>query len=57
MILHNQFIVMAVAEKISVLETKTYFQEKAQGADPAVFAALLFCQGGESPRSGDNIIA
>ena len=53
----NQFIVMAVAEKISALETETFFIDKAKAANQSDFAAILFRQqGGEPPRDGDQIL-
>jgi hypothetical protein len=51
----NQFIAMAVAEKISALETAQFFTERAKGADLDAFRAILFRQGGEPPRSGDEL--
>lgn len=50
----NQFIAIAVAEKISALETEHFFAERAQGADLEAFRALLLRPGGEAPRSGDE---
>ena len=51
----NQFIAIAVAEKISVLETESLFIERAKLADLDAFKAILFRPGGESPRSGDEL--
>ena len=51
----NQFIAIAVAEKISVLETESLFRERAKLADLDAFKAILFRPGGESPRSGDEL--
>ena len=51
----NQFIAIAVAEKISVLETESLFRERAKEADIDAFKAILFRPGGESPRSGDEL--
>ena len=54
----NQFIVMAVAEKVSALETETFFIDKAKAVNQADFAAILFRQqGGEPPRDGDQILS
>jgi hypothetical protein len=50
----NQFIAIAVAEKISALETEQFFTERAKGADLDAFRAILFRPGGEEPRSGDD---
>ncbi|HXK56084.1 MAG: toxin-antitoxin system HicB family antitoxin [Gammaproteobacteria bacterium] len=51
----NQFIAMAVAEKISALETAQFFTERAKGADLDAFRAILFRRDGEPPRSGDEL--
>ncbi len=51
----NQFIAIAVAEKISALETEAFFAERAKDLDPEAFRAILFRTGGEAPRSGDEL--
>jgi hypothetical protein len=51
----NQFIAIAVAEKISVLETEQLFVERAKQANLDAFRDLLFRQGGEPPPSGDEL--
>jgi hypothetical protein len=51
----NQFIAIAVAEKISALETERFFAERAKQADMEEFRAILFRPGGEPPRSGDEL--
>jgi len=51
----NQFIAIAVAEKISALETRDFFAERAKGADLKALRAILFRSGGEPPRSGDEL--
>ncbi len=51
----NQFITIAVAEKISVLETEQFFLNKMNEADMDAFRSLLFRSGGELPRSGDEL--
>ncbi|MEN8177167.1 MAG: Arc family DNA-binding protein [Pseudomonadota bacterium] len=51
----NQFIAIAVAEKISALESAQLFTERANQADLDAFRSLLFRPGGESPRSGDEL--
>ena len=51
----NQFIAIAVAEKISALETEKFFAERAKQADMEEFRAILFRPGGEPPRSGDEL--
>ena len=51
----NQFINVAVAEKLAALRTARYFQERAARADLAVFDRLLARAGEESPRAGDEL--
>ena len=52
----NQFIAIAVAEKISALETGQFFAERAKGSDIEAFRAILFRPGGELPRAGDEVV-
>ena len=51
----NQFIAIAVAEKISALETETFFAERVNQANFNAFRTILFRPGGEPPRTGDEI--
>jgi len=51
----NQFIAIAVAEKISALETEQFFAERAAGADLDTFREILFRSGGETPGTGDEL--
>ena len=51
----NQFIAIAVAEKISALETERFFSERAQKADMEAFREILVRSGGEPPRTGDKL--
>ena len=51
----NQFIAIAVAEKISALETEEFFAERAKRADMKTFRELLFRSGGSPPRDGDEL--
>ena len=51
----NQFIVVAVAEKIAALRERRYFAERAARADPATFDRILNKAGGEPPRESDEI--
>ena len=51
----NQFIAIAVAEKISALETEKFFAERAKNADMEAFRAIIFRPGGEHPRTGDEL--
>jgi hypothetical protein len=51
----NQFINVAVAEKLAALRTARYFQERAASANLAVFDQLLARAGEEPPRPGDEL--
>jgi hypothetical protein len=53
----NQFINVAVAEKLSALRTADYFQERAARADIGQALELLDRAGDESPREGDEVVA
>lgn len=50
----NQFVVTAVAEKLSALETASFFEERRKRADFKAFRRILNRQGGEPPRPGDE---
>lgn len=50
----NQFLVTAIAEKVSALKTETYFQERRARADPAAFAAWLAASPDVAPLPGDE---
>jgi hypothetical protein len=51
----DQFINVAIAEKIAALRTADYFRERAQRADVKGVLALLDGLGGdEPPRPGDE---
>lgn len=52
----NQFINVAVAEKLSALRTAVYFRERSTRADLAEAEALLDSFGSdEPPRKGDEL--
>jgi hypothetical protein len=51
----NQFVAMAVAEKLAALETASFFSERGQRADLAQFDAILNRQGGQPPALGDEM--
>jgi hypothetical protein len=51
----NQFINVAVAEKLSALRTVQYFQERTARADLDVFDRLLASAGEEPPRPDDEV--
>lgn len=50
----NQFIVMAIAEKLSALKTASFFEKARQNANVDVFWKILNCAEGEPPRAGDE---
>jgi hypothetical protein len=52
----NQFINVAVAEKLAALRTARYFEERAARADLDAFDRLLETAGDTPPRSGDEIL-
>jgi hypothetical protein len=58
----NQFVATAVAEKIAVMETTAFFEERANRAraraargEPSALLAMLSRTGGEPPREGDEL--
>jgi uncharacterized protein (DUF1778 family) len=51
----NQFIVSAVAEKLSALKTADYFAERAARGDIDAALRILKRPGEEPPRSGDEV--
>jgi len=50
----NQFVVMAVAEKVSALETATFFEERRARGDRELLRRVVNRRGGEPPRAGDE---
>jgi hypothetical protein len=50
----NQFVATAVAEKLAVLRTATYFEERKLRADMDGFKSILKRDGGVVPREGDE---
>ena len=51
----NQFINVAVAEKVSALRTAAYFRERAARANMDHFWAFLEGAGDEPPQPGDEL--
>ena len=51
----NQFINVAVAEKLAALRTEHYFQERSARADRKDFLAILERAGTEAPIQGDEL--
>jgi hypothetical protein len=50
----NQFINIAVAEKLSALDTEAFFLERAARGGREAFLAYLDGAGGETPGAGDE---
>ena len=50
----NQFVATAVAEKLAVLSTATYFTERESSADLTAFKRILKRNGGTAPRECDE---
>jgi len=51
----NQFIAIAVAEKLAVLNTEQFFAERREQGDTVLFRELLTRGGGEPVRDGDEL--
>jgi hypothetical protein len=51
----DQFIATAVAEKVSALDTATYFRTRAAQADHPRFDQILARLGSLPPREGDEV--
>jgi len=51
----NQFVVLAVAEKVSALDTVRFFAERRARADLRAFDKILKRRGGRRPREGDEL--
>ncbi len=51
----KQFVVVAVAEKLAALAIATFFEERRQRADFDAFDRIMSREGGEPPRSGDEL--
>ncbi len=50
----NQFVAMAVAEKVSALETARFFEERKARAAFKAFDKIMKARRGEPPREGDE---
>ena len=50
----NQFVSIAVAEKLAMLEAESYFTERQARADLDAFDRLMARATGEPPRQGDE---
>lgn len=52
----NQFVSIAVAEKLAMIQAQAYFAERSARADQAAFDKLMQRSGGEPPRAGDEVV-
>jgi hypothetical protein len=50
----NQFVVTAIAEKVSALQTARFFADRKARADFAAFDRIMRRRGGKAPREGDE---
>ena len=50
----NQFVSIAAAEKLAIMQAETYFAERIAKADMAAFDRLMDRNGGQPPREGDK---
>ena len=55
MSLELQFIVTAVAEKLSALRTADFFEERRARADVDAALKIMRRKRGEAPREGDEV--
>jgi hypothetical protein len=53
----NQFVAVAVAEKVSALATARFFEDRKARADFKAFDRIMRRRGGEKPREGDEMPA
>jgi hypothetical protein len=51
----NQFVVVAVAERVAAMSAEEVFAERRARADLAEFDRIMNRKGGESPREGDAL--
>ena len=51
----NQFVVTAVAEKVSAMKTAAFFEERRGKGDRETFRRILSRREGEPPRPGDEL--
>jgi hypothetical protein len=51
----NQFVSIAVAEKLAMIQAETFFANRRVRADLAAFDELMQRPGGEPPRPGDEV--
>lgn len=49
----NQFVAIAVAEKLAIMQAEAFFAERRTRADMGAFGRVLNRQGGQPPRDDD----
>ncbi len=52
----NQFIALTLAEKLGASDERAFFAERKAGADFDDLRKFIGRQGGEPPRTGDEIL-
>lgn len=52
----NQFVATAVAEKVSAMQTATFFSDRKARADFKTFDKIMRRRGGNKPREGDEVV-
>jgi hypothetical protein len=52
----NQFVAMAVAEKVSAMTTARFFEDRKARADFKTFDKIMKRRGGAAPREGDELV-
>ena len=50
----NQFVSIAVAEKLAVMEAERFFDERRKNASLKRFDAIMKRKGGQPPQAGDE---
>jgi len=53
----NQFVAVAVAEKVSALATARFFEDRKARADFKAFDKIMRRRSGDRPRQGDEMPA
>ncbi len=51
----NQFVAMAVAEKVSAMQTAQFFEDRKARADLRAFDKIMKRSGGAPPQEGDEM--
>lgn len=51
----NQFVSIAVAEKLAMMQAETFFTERAARADLAAFDAVMSRTTGQRPQADDEL--